>query len=717
MCSHLSEFETTPEGAQAIESLARFLRARSSDAHKIPAPRCVRCGEGTGRVLACLHCAHFACRAHISEHCAQTGHYLSMELGVSRVLCAKCRDYFAPAAALGADGGPPSKRRRSTPPAAQPSPPAAVSPTQGAGSSGGSGAVAVPLSPSRYVLGIRGLYNFGNTCYLNAVMQSLAHNPLLRNYFLSDAHGRRPCSRRPDPEGSSPQPPAPATAPAASSVSPPPPGSSSTASGVSPASCESAGAAAGAEMPPCLGCEMDTLVAELFDGETTPYAPHRFVYAMWKNCVPFAAAEQHDAHEALIYTLNAMHSHLNGTSKDCSCVVHRVFSGTMRSDLHCTTCGTCSSTLDPFIDVSLDIPHSPISPTMTEEDLRAYSLQGCLERFTKPELLEHADRFNCSKCQELRNCHKQLSLASLPNVVTFHLKRFDSGRQRRVMSKVETKIEFPVSLDLFPYTAANKDCCGTAVRPESAQYELFAVINHSGKMGGGHYTCFVRRDTHWYKCDDTVVSKATLSSVLSSQAKSKGIKSNKQAEMASCSGCRCGGRGEGPQLEEAGFWKVIPLRRFRHKDEVTFSGLPMAEFPRIDGVDHVLHGPNARSPGSVGAVDGWYLHKHQQDNLLVMRGTRTSILRRADRPGVVETFVVGPDFIERNGVRLLDGPCVLRWEPETYHQVHSGPEGSASLNFAVRCEGFDLKHEFDIWDVRGDGSDGVVVRQGHEDQF
>eukprot|EP00727_Mastigamoeba_balamuthi_P005794 m51a1_g1834 hypothetical protein (187) ;mRNA; r:548515-549305 len=186
--------------------------------------------------------------------------------------------------------------------------------------------------------------------------------------------------------------------------------------------------------------------------------------------------------------------------------------------------------------------------------------------------------------------------------------------------------------------------------------------------------------------------------------------------MANCNGCE--GRGEGPKLEEAGFWKVIPLQRFLNKDKTTtFSGLPMAEFPRIDGVDHMLVAPNAKSPGSVGAVDGWYLHKYQQDNLLVMRGTHVAFLRRADRPGVVETFVVGPDFIERNGVRLLDGPCVLRWEPETYHQVHSGPEGSASLNFAVRCEGFDLKHEFDIWDVHGDGSDGVVVRQSHEDQF
>jgi hypothetical protein len=34
---------------------------------------------------------------------------------------------------------------------------------------------------------LRGLFNLGSTCFMNSVMQTLAHNPPFRNFFLGYA--------------------------------------------------------------------------------------------------------------------------------------------------------------------------------------------------------------------------------------------------------------------------------------------------------------------------------------------------------------------------------------------------------------------------------------------------------------------------------------------------------------------------------------------------
>jgi hypothetical protein len=49
-------------------------------------------------------------------------------------------------------------------------------------------------------------------------------------------------------------------------------------------------------------------------------------------------------------------------------------------------------------------------------------------------------------------------------------------------------------------------------------------------------------------------------------------------------------------------YRIIPLRTLRRTCGVKFDEIVPSDIPKIDGVDRVIHGPNAISPGPVGNV-------------------------------------------------------------------------------------------------------------------
>jgi ubiquitin carboxyl-terminal hydrolase 4/11/15 len=80
--------------------------------------------------------------------------------------------------------------------------------------------------------------------------------------------------------------------------------------------------------------------------------------------------------------------------------------------------------------------------------------------------------------------------------------------------KLETFVNFPIhDLDLTKYVA-NKNLS------QPQLYELYALTNHYGGMGSGHYTAHIKLldDSRWYNFDDSHISHINEDDVKSGAA-------------------------------------------------------------------------------------------------------------------------------------------------------------------------------------------------------
>ncbi|KAG2674250.1 hypothetical protein I3760_13G125300 [Carya illinoinensis] len=139
------------------------------------------------------------------------------------------------------------------------------------------------------------------------------------------------------------------------------------------------------------------------------------------------------------------------------------------------------------------------------------SLYKCLEAFLQEEPLGPEDMWYCPGCEKHCQAIKKLDLWRLPEILVIHLKRFSYSRFSK--NKLETYVDFPVdNFDLSPYISQMNSQSGK-------RYVLYAVSNHYGSMGGGHYTAFVHQGgDQWYEFDDGRVYPISHEKIKSSAA-------------------------------------------------------------------------------------------------------------------------------------------------------------------------------------------------------
>ena len=142
--------------------------------------------------------------------------------------------------------------------------------------------------------------------------------------------------------------------------------------------------------------------------------------------------------------------------------------------------------------------------------VKEINLDDLLDYFCSDEHLEKGNEWKCGNCHKRVNITKKFSIFYVPKLLIICLKRF--AKSGYGYGKDDTHINFPIeNLDMGKYI------CGPD--KDHSKYDLFAVSQHYGGCGGGHYTAVCKNiDGNWYSYNDSSVSSTSASSAVTSAA-------------------------------------------------------------------------------------------------------------------------------------------------------------------------------------------------------
>lgn len=430
-----------------------------------------------------------------------------------------------------------------------------------------------------------GVANLGNTCYMNAVLQALAHAPELCMAVECESHHKNCPISADEVNGTESQ------------------KESDQHTNVKKEEDDMSQQPETSQANFCLLTELEKHLIAVHksgmnssNGNPAPLetvTPTKFVNGFIQHIAPsFKLGVQEDSHEFLRLLIDAMQKsvvtsrakqsqndarikqehtiaikkeeHMDGakkikkedgsesssTRKSGDEYPFRLFCGKVESVVKCSNCGAKSSTVDPIEDIGLEVnpssssyrsgtqsrstsPLNPLSTSLTD-------LSTSLKKFITTEHLDNG--YKCESCGKVGRATKESKLASVPPILTLHLKRFRYGNEKMALlqaptpsrrrgplaglgvgdvgssgsAKIEGHVKFDQILDLNPYLTDEQ-----RGQKKRMLCRLFAVIVHTGKNShSGHYICYVRniQKNDWWKMDDARVSRVSTQEVFAAEA-------------------------------------------------------------------------------------------------------------------------------------------------------------------------------------------------------
>uniref|UniRef100_H2ZJG5 ubiquitinyl hydrolase 1 n=1 Tax=Ciona savignyi TaxID=51511 RepID=H2ZJG5_CIOSA len=334
--------------------------------------------------------------------------------------------------------------------------------------------------------GVCGLYNLGNTCYMNSTLQCLLHNFELMKHmqhscYIIDFNPQITLH--------------------------------SDENGISTG----------------IAHYFSKLLKKYWSGEFSVVVPDEFKQQLAKIHSQFDGNGQHDGQELLALFLESLHQErktmiksnvssteetTNGHNTDTTAdklwdkyiddnqsAIVDIFQGQLESTVICSKCEFKSVTYEPFMYLSL--PLNSVDETSPGE--QTLTLEMCLSAYTKSEILDDENPWYCPTCCCHQVAEKQLRICRWPDTLIVYIKRF------LYHSKNAVKVDDEV---LFPMESFNPGAISGTRPNRFKSYNLVACMSHFGGVYSGHYTAHCKHPVtgKWYLYNDENVSEQELSS-------------------------------------------------------------------------------------------------------------------------------------------------------------------------------------------------------------
>ncbi len=320
-----------------------------------------------------------------------------------------------------------------------------------------------------------GMFNMGNTCYLNSTLQALFHTPALFNYLMSGVHQAK-CRQQHGGNGF---------------------------------------------LQTCMICALTATLRETLQSSVT--RPSKIYDKLKLICKHLVHGRQEDAHEFLRYLIESLQRSflnsavgpgapqkgLDSASRETT-PFNQIFGGYMRQDVVCLRCKYVSVTFQHFMDLLLDIRQASTIDDALEHYFRAERIGG------GGPMDDGGGMYKCEKCKTKVPAKKRSYVCRPPIVLCIQLKRFSL-----MGGKISRTVQLSRTLRLGRFvravdTPASASDVGGG--PPELTYRLVSMITHVGPSPNcGHYTAIGQAGSsdggQFFQFDDSSVRPIPMGQV------------------------------------------------------------------------------------------------------------------------------------------------------------------------------------------------------------